>query len=82
MELDPELLKLLVHSPWLLLLVLIFWPEKGIIALWIKSRRDIKLAEMKRDKASNEVQERAAKRLTQEPALLEAPKGEENGDVR
>ena len=81
MELDPEiiklLLKLLVHSPWLLLAVLLVWPEKGVIPLWIKSRRDTKLAEIKRDTIKAEVQERALKRLEQQqPLKLLAADGE------
>lgn len=80
MEFDPELLKLLLkllaHSPWFLLGVMVVWPERGIVALWIKSRRDIKLAEIKRDKTNAKVQERAAERLRKEPQLLPPPNGE------
>ena len=85
MEFDPELLKLLLrllsHSPWFLLAVMAVWPDKGIVPLWIKGNRDIKLAEIKRDKLIAKVQERASKRLQQEPPLrLTARKGDANDD--
>lgn len=81
MELDPEiiklLLKLLAKSPWFLLALLFVWPNTGIIPLWIKSRRDTKLAEIKRDRLKAKVQERALKRLEQQPPLkLSAGDGE------
>jgi hypothetical protein len=81
LELDPEiiklLLKLLAKSPWFLLAVLLVWPEKGVIPLWIKSRRDTKFAEIKRDTIKAEVQERALKRLEQQQPLKLPPA---NGD--
>ena len=82
MELSPDLIEALKASPWLLLLVVIFWPDKGVVALWIKRSQAIKLAELKRDKAKKAVQERAAKRLKQEPPLqLPGPKGEVDGNA-
>ena len=79
--LDPDIIKLLLAAPWSFVVALIVWPDKGIIALWIKRNQAIKLAEIKRDKAKKAVQERVAERLTQAPPLLPAPKGEANDNA-
>ncbi len=70
MELDigANLAGLLATTPWITLIALALWPEKGVIALWIKRSEAVKLAELEREKAKDEI-------------LLEAKKGSAQGQL-
>ena len=50
MELDPTSVSTLFSAaPWAFVAALVVWPEKGIVALWIRRGQAIKLAEIERN---------------------------------
>jgi hypothetical protein len=74
-EIGANLAGLLVTAPWATIIALIVWPEKGVVALWIKRSQAVKIAELERDKTKNVVVVEAEKGNVQ--GQLPAPIGEE-----
>lgn len=49
LEIGENLAHLLLASPWVGLALVILWPDKGVVALWIKRSEAVKKAELERD---------------------------------